>query len=84
MTDINPLSFDRIQSYPLKERNSKVDTYDFAQAWTPGGTMGTWLDRLPNILAANDLMDIRDRVLKAFFAQKKIILTMGAHPIKVG
>jgi hypothetical protein len=28
--------------------------------------------------------DIRDRILKAFFGRKKIILTMGAHPIKVG
>ena len=84
MTDIKPLSFDRIRSYPLKDRNSKVDTHDFAQAWSPGEPMGTWLDRLPNILAASDLMNIRDRILKAFFGQKRIILTMGAHPIKVG
>jgi len=84
MTKIKPLSFDRIRSYPLKDRNSKVDTHDFAQAWSPGGTMGTWLDRLPNILAARDLMNIRNRILEAFSGQKRIILTMGAHPIKVG
>jgi hypothetical protein len=84
MAKTTPLSFDRIESYPLKDRNSKVDTHDFAQAWSPGDTMGTWLDRLPNILAASDLLNIRDRILKAFFGRKKIILTMGAHPIKVG
>ena len=84
MTKTTPLSFDRIQSYPLKDRNSKVDTHDFARAWLPGDTMGTWLKNLPNILAAKDLLIIRDRMVDAVFKQRKIILTMGAHPIKVG
>jgi hypothetical protein len=84
MTKITPLSFDRIQSYPLKDRNSKVSTADFAQTWSPGDTMDAWLKSLPNLLAAKDLLTIRDRLLKSFFQGKKIILTMGAHPIKVG
>ena len=84
MTKITPLSFDRIQSYPLKDRNSKVSTSDFAKAWSPGHTMAKWLESLPHILAAKDLLTIRDRLLKAFFGGRKIILTMGAHPIKVG
>ncbi|OQY49430.1 MAG: hypothetical protein B6240_03340 [Desulfobacteraceae bacterium 4572_87] len=79
MTKTTPLSFDRIQSYPLEDRNSKVDTHDFAEAWSPGQPMGAWLKSLPNILAAKDLMEIRDRVLEAFFGKRKIILTMGAH-----
>ncbi len=84
MTKITPLSFDRIQSYPLKDRNSKVNTTDFARVWSPGDTMGAWLKSLPNILAAKDLLNVRDRLLKAFFQGKRIILSMGAHPIKVG
>ena len=84
MTQITPLSFDRIQSYPLKDRNSKVDVHDFARACSPGDAIGTWLKNLPNTLAAKDLLIIRDRIVEAFFKQKKIILTMGAHPIKVG
>ncbi|MBW2709117.1 MAG: hypothetical protein JRD04_07535 [Deltaproteobacteria bacterium] len=84
MTKTTPLSFDRIQSYPLKDRNSKVDTHDFARAWSPGDSMDTWLKNLPDILAAKDLLIIRDRVVDAVFKQKKIILAMGAHPIKVG
>ena len=84
MTKTTPLSFDHIESYPLKERDSKVDTHDFAQTWSSGNTMGKWLMSLPNILAAKDLLMIRDRMVEAFFAQRKILLTMGAHPIKVG
>ena len=46
--------------------------------------METWLNRLPHILAAEDLLMIRNRIAEAFFGQHKIILAMGAHPIKVG
>jgi len=84
MTQTTPLSFDRIQSYPLKDRNSKVGIPDFARAWSPGASMEAWLKRLPRILAAKDLLIIRDRMVEAFFGRKEIILTMGAHPIKVG
>lgn len=61
-----------------------MDIHDFARSWSPGDAMGTWLKNLPNILAAKDLLIIRDRMVDAFFKQKKIILAMGAHPIKVG
>ena len=84
MTKTTPLSFDHIESYPLKERDSKVDTHDFARTWSSGSTMAKWLKSLPNILAAKDLLMIRDRMVETFFAQRKILLTMGAHPIKVG
>ena len=57
---------------------------NFARAWSPGCSMGEWLKNLPDILAAKDLLEIRNRMLEAFFKQKKIILAMGAHPIKVG
>ena len=84
MTKTTPLSFDHIQSYPLKDRDSKVDVNDFARPWSPGDSMEAWLQNLPNILAAKDLLMIRDRMVEAFFGQKKIILAMGAHAIKVG
>ena len=61
-----------------------MDVNDFARVWSPGDSMETWLKNLPDILAAKDLLMIRDRVVEAFFGQKKIILAMGAHPIKVG
>ncbi len=84
MTASNPLSFTKIRSYSLTDRKSKVDTRDFARTWSPGDSMSTWLENLPDILAAKDLMQIRDRVVKAVLGEKKVLLTMGAHPIKVG
>ena len=61
-----------------------MDVNDFAKVWSPGDSMEMWLQNLPNILAAKDLLMIRDRMVEAFFGQKKIILAMGAHAIKVG
>lgn len=46
--------------------------------------MARWLASLPGILAASDLMAIRDRIVRAVTAGKPVILGMGAHVIKVG
>jgi len=84
MADITPISLDRVTSYPLKERFSKVSTDYFGKVWRPGGSFSHWMRSLPKILAGNDLREIVDCVVQAVTAHKTIILAMGAHPIKVG
>ncbi len=84
MAKISPLSLDRIKSYPLKERDSKVKTDDFGRPWNSGGSMNQWLKSLPKILAGNDLREIVSSIIRAAASDKTIILAMGAHPIKVG
>ena len=84
MNRLKPISLDGVKSYPLKERESKVNIDDFARAWESGGSMNRWLESLPRILAGRDLLEIRDRMVRAAFANKTIILSMGAHAIKVG
>jgi len=84
MNRLKPISLDDVTSYPLRERESKVNIDDFAQAWTPEGSMNSWLTSLPRILAGNDLLEIRERIVRAASSDKTIILAMGAHAIKVG
>ena len=84
MTEPTPISLDKVKTYPLRERTSKVKTEDFAEAWSPGASLGQWLKSLPKILAANDLKEIVDRIIEASLGGRTIILAMGAHPIKVG
>ena len=79
-----PISLDGVKSYPLKGRKSKVNLDDFARAWVPGGSMNRWLESLPRILAGRDLLEIRDRMVRAASSKRTIILAMGAHAIKVG
>jgi hypothetical protein len=84
MNRLKPISLDDVTSYPLRERESKVSIDDFAQAWIPEGSMNSWLISLPRILAGNDLLEIRERIVRAASSDKTIILAMGAHAIKVG
>ena len=84
MNRLKPISLDGVKSYPLKERESKVNLDDFARVWESGGSMNRWLESLPRILAGKDLLEIRDRMVQAAFSNRTIILAMGAHAIKVG
>ncbi len=84
MAKITPISLDKIRSYPLKERDSKVKIDDFGRAWNSGGSINQWLKSLPRILAGNDLREIVSSIIRAAASDRTIILAMGAHPIKVG
>lgn len=84
MTEWKPISFDKIKTYPLKSRASKVSIDDFATPWKEGGNIKNWLDSLPGILAGEDLLKISECIVKAVKSGKMVILGMGAHPIKVG
>ena len=79
-----PISLDKVTSYPLHERDSKVKTDDFGKVWARGGSFREWLYLLPRVLAGNDFTEIIDHVARAAASKNTIILAMGAHPIKVG
>ena len=84
MKPVTPIPLDQVNSYPLKERASKVNIDDFAVPWKPEASLEQWLESLPGILAARDLLEIRDRMVKIVSSGKTILLAMGAHGIKVG
>ncbi|MCF8144398.1 MAG: hypothetical protein K9N21_10810 [Deltaproteobacteria bacterium] len=84
MTIPKPISLNKVISYPLEERKSKVTVDDFGNPWTAGLPMRRWLASLPGILAAGDLLEIRNRIITAVASKKPVILAMGAHAIKVG
>jgi len=84
MDTLEPISLKDLKTYSLKKRVSKVSIKDFASSWEPGGTMGQWLENLPNILAGSDLRALVKRLSMAVKEEKTIILAMGAHAVKVG
>lgn len=84
MAIIKPISLDKVKSYPLKDRVSKVEVEDFGEAWRPEGSMSDWLNSLPKILAGNEFRNIVEDIVRATSSEKTIILAMGAHAIKVG
>lgn len=84
MVQWNPISLDKVKSYPLKERSSKVKIDDFGEPWKAGGDMRLWIRSLPKVLGGNDFRRVVDCIVRAVRSEKVTILAMGAHAIKVG
>jgi len=84
MHKLKPISLENIRTYSLKKRPSKVSVTDFGSGWIAGGKMSLWLERLPDILAGSDFRKLVNRLTMAAKDKKTIILSMGAHAIKIG
>lgn len=79
-----PLNLNRIKTYSLKERKSKVGIEDFAKPWTEGGTLRGFLETLPGILAGGHIREVVAAIALAQRNSKTVLIGMGAHVIKVG
>jgi len=84
MSKFPPLDLSRIRCTHLAGRESKVSLAHLGRPHTPGGSLRSFLENLPNTLAAADLRELARRWAEAAAGGKTIILAMGAHPIKVG
>lgn len=79
-----PLAFDRISTYPLASRPSKVTTADFALPLRDDSSVKDFLAGLPNILAARELKELAERIREAHRLERAIIIGLGGHVIKTG
>jgi hypothetical protein len=78
------LDYKRLNTYSIKERKSKVGLDDFADVHQKGSSIDKFLHSLPNTLAAKNLNEVIDKVVKAKADGKLVMFAMGAHTIKVG
>lgn len=79
-----PLDFSNVKTYPVKKRFSKVQSSLLGKTPHKGARVRSFIQGLPDILAAQSLKDIALRIARAHRANKTTLLGMGAHPIKVG
>lgn len=82
--DIAPLTFERIHTYPLASRKSKVNVRQFAKPYQRGASLEKFFNTLPQILAAEDFLAVARAVRRAKSARKPILWGIGGHVIKVG
>ena len=54
-----PLRLDKVSTYPLASRPSKVTVRDFAKVARPGAGVREWLSSLPQILAGESRVEIQ-------------------------
>lgn len=79
-----PIDLRKVRTYPLKKRASKVAMRTLGRAPIPDMRVGDFLRGLPDVLAARDLRAVAHAIASRHRAGKRVILGMGAHPIKVG
>lgn len=79
-----PLDFSNLSTYPLAERKSKVSVDDLARPIESGGSLREFFDRLPNILAVQNLKAVAQAVRQARQKGKTVLVGLGGHVIKCG
>jgi deoxyhypusine synthase len=79
-----PLALNRIMTYPLRTRYSKVSVEAFARAVRKRASVQRWLESLPQILAGNDFRAVVAALRRARQRRRPIIWGLGGHVIKVG
>jgi len=72
------------QTYPLAKRPSKVAVGVLPPPLEAGLSFAEFLERIPKILAGEDLRTAATAITKARKSGRAVALGMGAHPIKVG
>ena len=84
MKRYRPISLNKIKTYPLSARKSKVEIESAAVVHQKDGLFKAFLRGLPSFLAASDLKAVIRAVVHARKGGRPVLLGMGAHPIKVG
>lgn len=79
-----PISLKSVKTYSITKRKSKVSLDALAIPSVKGDAFKTFIDKLPDTLAANDFRSVVKAVVRARHDSRPVILGMGAHPIKVG
>lgn len=79
-----PIDLNALRLTDLDVRQSKVQSAMLGQPWQVGGSFRDFVNRLPRVLAADDLRAVADAMVAARRAGCPVILAMGAHVIKVG
>ena len=78
------IDLNKIKTYSISKRKSKVQMSDFAGAPARGRDFSTFYQSLPNTLRAKDLADIVNAIVRAHRQKKSVIFMAGAHVIKCG
>lgn len=73
-----------VKTVPIARRKSKVTLAMFAKTCRRGDSFRAFFDSLPNILAANELRECVDAIIKARKRSKPVIAAVGGHVVKCG
>lgn len=81
---LKPFPQDKIQTYSLRSRKSKVSIENFSKPFSAKEGFNQFIESLPDILAGKDFKEFLALMQKARKKRKAIIFALGGHVIKVG
>lgn len=79
-----PINLEKINTYELETRPSKVTTENFARAVSENDSLKEFLEKLPDILAVQSLREIATQIRRAKDLGKPIVWGIGGHVVKTG
>ncbi|HEX8251113.1 MAG TPA: hypothetical protein VF599_23265 [Pyrinomonadaceae bacterium] len=79
-----PIDLEKINTYELASRPSKVTVEDFSEPVGADDSIRTFLEKLPNILAVQHLREIAGQIRRARNLNKPIVWGIGGHVVKTG
>lgn len=78
------LAWDKLRTYSLADRPSKVHVADLGRPVNNEATIRDWLENLPRQLAAVELRRLRNAIIEAVRYQRPVVAAIGGHVIKTG
>jgi hypothetical protein len=82
--DFQPIDLEKINTYELASRPSKVMVEDFARPVETDASLKDFLDNLPDVLAVKSLRELAANIRRAKELNKPIIWGIGGHVVKTG
>lgn len=82
--NFKPLDFNRIKTYDLASRPSKVTVKDFARPPGADDSLKNFLEKMPRILAVESLREIARQIRRARDLNKPVVWGIGGHIVKTG
>jgi len=84
MSKYNQINLNKIKTYSIKDRLSKVNIDSFVRPYQKGNSLQQFISDLPDILIGADFKELINKIANAYKNEKQIIVMMGAHVIKCG
>jgi deoxyhypusine synthase len=81
---LRPIDPARARTKKLATLSRIVERGQLARPVAAGASIRSFLDSLPDVLAARDLRELARAIARAHRRRRVFLLMMGAHPIKVG
>ena len=81
--ELKPIDLKKVKTYSIKKRKNLFKSEQFGKP-IESKDFNKFIDSLPKLLAANDLRNVIDNIVKAHKKNRPVVLALGAHVIKCG